>query len=134
AMLLCTRVALERKKAGWFLVLGLTGAVFMTSRYSFLFVAAATGFTVVLFLSRDDTTNVRAKVAMLAWFALPVVVVGGLILAFSLRPQIDVWLGGSLMDSGAPDYVRHTVLAGKPIGEWPTLAARNLFSWQGMHC
>ena len=132
AMLLGTRVALERKKAGWFLVLGLAAAAFMTSRYSFVFVVAATGITLALFLVRDDATRAAARIAMFAWFAAPTIAVGGLILVFSLHPQIDVWLGGSLVHSGAPDYVSHTVLAGKPFAEWVSLAARNLFSWQAI--
>lgn len=132
ALLLCAHFALRHRTPGWFFVLGLAAAFFLTSRYSFVFIVAALGLTLASFVARDRERTMKSRIALLAWFAAPVIVVAGLILFLSLRGQIETWMGGSLVDQGAPQYVRHAVLADKPLHEAIALALRNLFSWKGI--
>jgi hypothetical protein len=98
------------------LALGVVCAVFLTSRYSFVIVAAAVVLAVAWVRPR--------RLVSLLGLLVPILVSGTLIYRVALSHHL-VSLGGG---AGAPDYVKAWVLRGQPLATVVVVALENLFS------
>ncbi|HJV66348.1 MAG TPA: hypothetical protein VJ550_11485 [Geomonas sp.] len=110
----------RRPAVGRFLALGILAAFFLTSRYSFICPATATGLA-LFWMVRDFPW--RQRLSFLAAYAIPVLA--------SCAAIYLVTLGHSQSHQkpNPPYYVEQYVLGGKTLGEMAGIAVRALFSW-----
>ena len=117
-------LAVERPSPHRAALLGLTCAVFLTSRYSFALAAAA--LVVALWSGSAGRVVGRALRAQMAAAALPIAVVGALIAGIMLPRQLWPEMHGGALGLTSPAYTRDGVLLFAP--DAPALLLRNLLS------
>ncbi|HSH42513.1 MAG TPA: hypothetical protein VK973_10370 [Arenicellales bacterium] len=105
--------ALERPTVAALSLAGLAGALFMTSRYSYVFFLGAAALTIVYARPAGPGRGILAQGARLAAFLAPAVVVGLVIFQYMLRDQLwPEMTAAEGLGITAPVYARSSVLAG----------------------
>lgn len=119
--------ALEKRTAPGFLLLGLVCALFLTSRYSYLFFVMAAGFTLLYAKPAGWGRELLPYAAKCTLFCLPVAITGLIIFHYMLRQQLwPEMTAAAPLGVTAPGYVRASVLAGNE--NLPALLYRNTAS------
>jgi hypothetical protein len=110
------------------LALGMVCAFFLGSRYSFVLVTAAIATVFLLHTWRRLRAGSATGWRDAAEFLVPLMAGAAIIYGLTLTTQIDIWLQGSVVAHGAPDYVKAHVLGRLDLSGALALVAVNTLS------
>lgn len=121
--LLLLEYCARRQTVTAYFTLGCVVALFLTSRYSFIFTATAIGLGV---LWQVRNPGQKSRVARVAAYAVPVLAMCGAIYLVTLGNP------GSHQKADPGPYVQDFIMHGKTIGQQLSIAAHGLFSPYGL--